>query len=48
VFNHSERRKSILFFVVADALSGKRSETKGATDRYANHEVAYLLQRIER
>ena len=31
----------------ADALLGKRSEVKDAHDRYANIEVAYLLQRIE-
>ena len=31
----------------ADALLGKRSEVKDAHDRYANIEVAYLLQRME-
>jgi SpoVK/Ycf46/Vps4 family AAA+-type ATPase len=31
----------------ADAVAGKRSEVKDAHDRYANIEVAYLLQRIE-
>ena len=35
------------FLDEADALFGKRSETKDAHDRYANQEVAYLLQRIE-
>jgi AAA+ superfamily predicted ATPase len=38
---------AILFFDEADALFGKRGETKDAHDRYANQEVAYLLQRIE-
>jgi SpoVK/Ycf46/Vps4 family AAA+-type ATPase len=47
VFEHAERRDWILFFDEADALFGKRSETKDAHDRYANQEVAYLLQRIE-
>ena len=37
-------RDWILFFDEADALFGKRSETKDAHDRYANQEVAYLLQ----
>ena len=38
---------AILFFDEADALFGKRSEVKDAHDRYANIEVAYLLQRLE-
>ena len=37
-----------LFFDEADALLGKRSEVSDAHDRYANIEVAYLLQRLER
>ena len=37
----------ILFFDEADAIIGKRSETKEAKDKYANTEVAYLLQRME-
>ncbi|HEX2873661.1 MAG TPA: ATP-binding protein [Polyangiaceae bacterium] len=37
----------ILFFDEADALFGRRTETRDAHDRYANQEVAYLLQRIE-
>ena len=47
VFEQAERSSWILFFDEADALFGKRSETKDAHDRYANQEVAYLLQRIE-
>ena len=42
-----ERQSWILFFDEADALFGKRSAGSGANDRYANQEVAYLLQRIE-
>ena len=38
---------AILFFDEADALFGKRSEVKDAHDRYANIEVAFLLQRLE-
>ena len=37
----------VLFFDEADALFGSRSEVKDAHDRYANQEVAYLLQRME-
>ena len=37
----------VLFFDEADALFGKRSEVRDAHDRYANVEVAYLLQRME-
>jgi len=36
-----------LFFDEADSLFGKRSATSDAKDRYANQEIAYLLQRIE-
>ena len=37
----------MLFFDEADALFGKRSEVKDAHDRYANIEIAYLLQKME-
>ena len=37
----------MLLFDEADALFGKRSEVKDGHDRYANLEVAYLLQRME-
>ena len=47
VFDQAQHKGWILFFDEADALFGKRSETKDAHDRYANQEVSYLLQRIE-
>jgi hypothetical protein len=47
VFDQAEHRGWILFFDEADALFGKRSETRDAHDRYANQETAFLLQRIE-
>ncbi len=47
VFTEAERSNAILFFDEADALLGKRSEVKDAHDRYANVEVAYLLQKME-
>lgn len=47
-FAYAERSNVILFFDEADALFGKRTEVKDSKDKYANNEVAYLLQRIER
>ncbi|PTL78087.1 ATP-binding protein [Vitiosangium sp. GDMCC 1.1324] len=47
VFDQAEHKGWILFFDEADALFGKRSETKDSHDRYANQEVSFLLQRIE-
>jgi SpoVK/Ycf46/Vps4 family AAA+-type ATPase len=47
VFAEAESSNAILFFDEADALLGKRSEVKDAHDRYANIEVAYLLQKME-
>jgi hypothetical protein len=48
VFDAAGIGNVVLFFDEADALFGKRSEVKDARDRYANIEVSYLLQRIER
>jgi len=47
IFRAAHCSNAILFFDEADALFGKRSEVKDAHDRYANIEVAYLLQRME-
>ena len=47
IFAEAERVNGVLFFDEADALFGKRSEVSEAKDRYANVEVAYLLQRME-
>ncbi|MEU6716710.1 ATP-binding protein [Nonomuraea sp. NPDC046802] len=47
VFDAAGRSHAILLFDEADALLGKRSEVRDAHDRYANIEVAYLLQRME-
>ena len=47
VFDKAERQNWILFFDEADALFGKRTQTSSSNDRYANQEVAYLLQRVE-
>lgn len=48
IFQRLEHKRCILFFDEADALFGKRTEVKDSKDRYANQEVAYLLQKIER
>ena len=47
VFVAAEYANAVLFFDEADALFGKRSEVKDAHDRYANIEIAYLLQKME-
>jgi hypothetical protein len=47
VFDRAQQQEWILFFDEAEALFGRRTETKDAHDRYANQEVAYLLQRLE-
>lgn len=47
VFRIVENEDGVLLFDEADALFGKRSDVSDARDRYANIEVAYLLQRIE-
>ncbi|BEP13957.1 hypothetical protein acdb102_22680 [Acidothermaceae bacterium B102] len=47
IFDAAGAGDLVLFFDEADALFGKRSEVTDAHDRYANIEVAYLLQRLE-
>jgi hypothetical protein len=47
VFRQAERGQAVLFFDEAEALFGKRSEVRHGTDRYANMEVSFLLQRLE-
>jgi SpoVK/Ycf46/Vps4 family AAA+-type ATPase len=48
IFAEADRINGVLLFDEADAIFGKRSEVRDARDRYANVEVAYLLQRMER
>ncbi|WP_245632039.1 ATP-binding protein [Edaphobacter aggregans] len=48
VFEAAEGQGAILFFDEADALFGKRTDVKDGHDRYANIEINYLLQRMER
>ncbi len=47
VFTDAQNAGAVILIDEADALLGKRSEVKDAHDRYANIEVAYLLQRME-
>jgi AAA+ superfamily predicted ATPase len=48
-FDAAEAGHAVLLFDEADALFGKRtSNVQTATDRYANMETNYLLQRVER
>ena len=47
IFKKAEHKNWILFFDEADALFSKRTESNSSNDRFANQEVAYLLQRIE-
>ncbi len=47
VFREAEESQSVLFFDEADSLFGKRGEVQHGTDRYANLEIGFLLQRLE-
>jgi hypothetical protein len=47
VFDAAEDSGAILLFDEADSLFGKRGDVEKGTDRYANLEVSYLLQRME-
>jgi SpoVK/Ycf46/Vps4 family AAA+-type ATPase len=46
-FREAEESQSVLLFDEAEALFGSRSEVQHGSDRYANLEVSYLLQRLE-
>jgi hypothetical protein len=48
LFDTADASDLILFFDEADALFGRRTEVKDAHDRYANLEISYLLERMER
>ncbi|HEV2517977.1 MAG TPA: ATP-binding protein [Devosia sp.] len=47
IFDAAEASGAVLLFDEADAIFGKRSEVKDSHDRYANIEIAYLLQQVE-
>jgi SpoVK/Ycf46/Vps4 family AAA+-type ATPase len=46
-FREAEACHAILFFDEADTLFGKRGEIQQGSDRYANLETGFLLQRLE-
>jgi SpoVK/Ycf46/Vps4 family AAA+-type ATPase len=48
VFDTADVSDMILFFDEADSLFGRRTEVSDAHDRYANLEISYLLERMER
>ena len=48
LFDVADVADCVLFFDEADALFGRRTEVKDAHDRYANLEISYLLERMER
>lgn len=48
VFDRCERANVLVLFDEADALFGRRMQVKDAHDRFANIEIDYLLQRMER
>lgn len=48
LFDAADVSDVILFFDEADSLFGRRTEVKDAHDRYANLEISYLLERMER
>ncbi|MBA3539925.1 MAG: ATP-binding protein, partial [Deltaproteobacteria bacterium] len=47
VFSAAEEGQAIILFDEADSLFSKRSEVKSASDKFANLEVNYLLQRLD-
>ena len=47
VFENAASLNCVLLLDEADALFGKRTDVKDASDKYANAETALLLQRIE-
>lgn len=48
IFHNATKNGAVLFFDEADALFGKRTDVRDAHDRYANLEISYLLELIER
>ena len=47
VFDEARDSHAVLFFDEGEALFGARGDVRHGTDRYANLEVSYLLQRFE-
>jgi len=47
IFDEAQRFPCVLLFDEADSLFGSRTAIRSSTDRYANLEVNYILQRVE-
>lgn len=47
IFDSAQNKNWVLFFDEADTLFGRRTDVKNSHDKYANQEIAYLLQRME-
>jgi SpoVK/Ycf46/Vps4 family AAA+-type ATPase len=47
LFSEAREANAILLFDECDALFGKRTTVQDAHDRYANIEIAYLLQKMD-
>lgn len=47
IFTEAEQANAVVALQEVDSIAGRRGLQKDAHDRYANMEVAYLLQRIE-
>lgn len=47
VFDEAQKSDVLLLFDEADSLFARRTSVRSSHDRYANLEVAYLLQRLE-
>jgi AAA+ superfamily predicted ATPase len=47
IFDEAQAARVALLFDEADSMFGKRTEVKSSTDRYANLEVGYLLQKMD-
>jgi hypothetical protein len=48
IFDAADVSDTLLLFDEADSIFGKRVEARDAHDRYANLEISYLLERMER
>jgi hypothetical protein len=48
LFDAAEQADVVLFFDEADSLFGSRMQARSANDRFANMDVSYLLERMDR
>jgi adenylate kinase family enzyme len=48
LFDAAEQAEVVLFFDEAEAFFGQRIQARTSTDRYANMDIGYLLERMDR